>query len=155
MYSDKVLLASGWNIASLPHHLPPTGWTNWPKTKVHISKLWQQLFPCQYIHVYPISIIIAYFLYPQSFFDCHFKLSLATILLYLINKLYKGKLSYKSHCEVIFFINKTFSLCGLKPILIINRFYYVYNSFWQEILTLLYLYLFVLIFCRIEYLLYK
>ena len=31
--------------------------TNWPIKEVYLSKLsWRQIFPCQYIHVYSISI---------------------------------------------------------------------------------------------------
>ena len=49
------------NITPSPptlYHIPssPTGWMNWLINKVHISMNWLQIFLCQYIHVYPISI---------------------------------------------------------------------------------------------------
>ena len=39
---------------------PPSGGMNWPINVVHISWLnWWQIFPCNNIHVYSISIIIS------------------------------------------------------------------------------------------------
>ena len=46
-------------ITLFTHPFPPIEWTNWPINEVHNSKLnWRQMFPCQFIQAYPISIIL-------------------------------------------------------------------------------------------------